>query len=96
MEVRDKLKLIRKKLGISQRQLSKKLKISRGYVGELECGTKSPSKFLNKKINNMFRKHCVVSCKFSHVKREPLVEVMTPAKPKLSWFKRLIGWIMDK
>lgn len=96
METSEKLKLIRKKLGISQRGLSEKLKISRGYVAELECGAKTPSKFLNKKIHNMFKKHCVVGYKFSHVKKEPLVEVMTPVTPKLSWFKRLIGWIMEK
>lgn len=96
MEVREKLKLIRKKLGISQSGLSKKLKVSRGYIGELECGTKTPSKFLKKKINNLFRKHCVVSCKFSHVKKEPLVEVMTPVKPKVSLFRRILNKILGK
>lgn len=96
MLVRDKLKLIRKKLGISQSGLSKKLKISRGYVGELECGIKQPSKFLRKKINYLFRKHCVISCKFSHVKREPLVEVMVPQKPKVSLFRRILNKLLGK
>lgn len=89
MTVGDKLKNIRKKLGLSQKGLSEKLKISRGYVAELEIGAKNPSRYLLKKINNLYRKH------FGK-KPEPLVEVLIPEQPKLSWFERLIGWIKEK
>lgn len=77
MEIKDKLKAIRKKLGLSQLQLSTRLLVTRGYISELEIGVKKPSKELKKKINRLYRKWCV--------KKEPLVEVLTPQVKKTLW-----------
>lgn len=85
MKASEQLKEIRKNLNISQRELGKRLKLSRGYISELELGIKEPSGKVRRKINNFYKKNLV------------LVEVMTPEKPqpKLSWFDRLIKWIME-
>ena len=87
MEVGEKLKAIRTKLGLSQTGLSKKIKLSRGYIGELEAGLKNPSGKVRRNINRLYRKYCV--------KKDPLVVVMVPEKPKLSLFRRFINWILE-
>lgn len=81
------LKEVRGSLNISQKTMAKKLNISRGYVSEIETGAKKPSFQLCVKIRSLHLKHCLF------IKPEPLVDVM---KPKLSWIKRLIGWIKEK
>lgn len=88
MEVGEKLKAIRRQLGLSQKGLSYRIKLSRGYIAELESGCKKPSKNVNRKINWYYRRYCS--------KSEPLVEVMTPEKPKKNWFVRLIKWFWSK
>lgn len=85
MEVSEKIKAIRSTLGLSQKGLSYKLKVSRGYVAELETGAKSPSKKIKMKINYFYKRYCS--------KPEPLVEVMIPEAPKKNWLVRLINWI---
>ena len=78
------LKEIRRNLNISQKKLSEKLGISRGYVSEIETGNRRPSLKLRIRIKTMYVTHCIFT------EPKPLVEVMTPEKPKLSWFKRLL------
>ena len=88
MEVSEKLKTIRSKLNLSQRDLGKKLNLSRGYISDLEIGAKQPSERVNRRINNFYKKH--------FCKKEPLVEVMVPEKPKKNWLVRLIEWFLEK
>ncbi len=77
-------KEIRKSLNITQERLSKKLGISRGYLSEIENEIKIPSVRLRIEIKTMYLQHCAFR------KPKPLVEIMTPEKPKSSWLMRLI------
>lgn len=78
-------KEIRKSLNITQERLSKKLGISRGYVSEIETGVKYPSVGIRIKIRTLHLEHCAFR------KPRPLVEIMTPEKPKRSWLMRLVN-----
>ena len=80
------LKEIRHSLNITQKKLAERLKISRGYVSELENNVKKPSLKLSLRIRGLYYLHCVIN------KPKPLVEVMTPENPKKNWLIRLINW----
>ncbi len=79
-------KEIRKTLNITQDKLSKKLGISRGYLSEIEIGSKFPSVRLRVEIRTLHLQHCAFR------KPQPLVEVMTPKETKKSLFKRIIDF----
>lgn len=85
LTVSEQIKAIRQNLNISQRELAKRLKLSRSYISNLELETKEPSGKVRRMINNYYKKTIV------HV------EVMTPEKPqpKKTWFERLMDWILE-
>lgn len=85
LTVSEQIKAIRQNLNISQRDLAKRLKLSRGYLSNLELEKKVPSGKVRRMINNYYKKTIV------HV------EVMTPEIPqsKKNWFERLIDWILE-
>ena len=79
--ISEKLKIIRSEMQLSQRQLSRILFVSRGYVSELEISKKTPSPKVLKRIDRLYDSI-------------PRVRVLTPVKVvKKSWFERLFWWV---
>lgn len=88
MEIGKKLKEIRFELMLSQKEMAKKLGVSRGYICNIEKGVRNPSIPLRTLINYMHLKHCR--------NKKPLIEVMTPEQPKQNWLIRMLKWIFRK
>lgn len=84
-KVSEKIKTIRCEMGLTQKQLSRILSISRGHVSELETGRKKPSEKILNKINELY-------------KTLPMVQVLTP-KPievKKTWFDKLLDFLLGR
>lgn len=80
--VSEKIKAIRSEMQISQKQLSRMLYVSRGYVANLELGKSTPSAKVLKRINKLY-------------KAIPQVQVLTP-KPvevKTTWIDKLLSFL---
>lgn len=84
MQVGDKLKDMRRKLKLSQKDVAKELNVSRGYVSNIERGVRKPSIMVKLAIQYLFAKNSY--------KPEPRVEFLKVEEPKKSLFQRILGW----
>lgn len=83
--ISEKMKIIRNEMQLTQKQLGRILYVSRGYVANLENGSKKPSPKLIKKIEKLY-------------KSIPQVQVMTPTpvEAKKTWFDKLLDFLLGR